>query len=311
MDELLKPVSTVRRNHNEEDFLRELSVRDPSNSVKAKPKPPQISHPASPEDALEVLKNEPDYDSLVSVLRFLSGNGSQEAPGFAGIKLPNPLNVQIVQVLVSDIVPTYWMLLTEDKHEGKDSGLKLLLYCLSSITGINATLLRLSTLIQEAKSEVTDKEKRPDISLNLGVFLDLLCRLLRGDSWITEAWRAATAGQDSPARVKPRVQQILRTFGSGRIISVAAEAEEATKTGSLKTSDNIWLADPLQYTLWLGRNIVTWQSSDFATKEPKFASDLFIKARSLGHYGKMFIHVLSEQAFNVEQMPWSNRFYRS
>ncbi|GAB1310803.1 telomere binding protein [Madurella fahalii] len=294
MADLLKPIGTVRRNH-ETDFLRELSVREPSNGVKAKPKSPQTSHPSSPEDALEILKHEPDYDSLISALRFLSRHGSQEVPGFANIKLPSPLNVQIVQALVSDIVPNYWMLLIEDDHADKDSGLKLLLYCLSSITGINATLLRLSTLIQEAKSEATDKEKRPDISLNLGIFLDLLCRLLQGDSWITEAWQAATAGQDSPARVRPRVQQILRTLGSGRIISVAAEAEEVAKANNpKKTFDNIWPADPLQYTLWLGRNIVAWQSSDLAPKEPKFASDLFIKARGLGHYDALVKQILSE-----------------
>lgn len=295
MDDFLTPISTVRtsRNHNDTGPSREASGSG------NKPKPQNA--PVSPEDALDALKHEPDYDSLVSVLRFLS---KHESPGLgsASIKTPSALNARLVQVLVEDIVPNYWALLLEDAQHGKDSGLRLLLNCLSSTTGINATLLRLNALIEEGKSETTNKAKRPDISLNLRVYLDLLSRLLDGDGRITEAWQVATAAQDGPARVRPRVQQILRTFGSGRIISVAAEAEElAAASDPKKAAVKIWPADSLQYTLWLGRNIVTWQLSDLAVKEPKFGSEIFIKARSLGHYGQIPVDGLILQALTCSR----------
>jgi telomere length regulation protein len=293
MDELLRPASIVRTTKTDAgaDFLRERSVQERTNTAEAKSKAEQRRTPASPEDALEILRHEPDYDSLTSVLRFLSRH---EAAGssFPTIKLPSPLSAQLVQVLVAEIVPNYWALLVEDVHQSKDSGLKLLLYCISSVAGVNAILVRLRALIQEARSEAADKARRPDISLNLGILLDLLCRVLHGDGWLLGAWRAATSGSDGPARVRPRVQEIVATFGSGRIVSLAAEADEVAKANDPRKKDEgIWPADSLQYTEWLARNIVKLALSGETADETRLASDLFAKAMRLGHPGRHHLFV--------------------
>jgi telomere length regulation protein len=288
MDELLRPASIIRttKNNSEAGFLKELTLRERPNSAETKPKP-QHKAPATPEDALELFKHEPDYDSLNSALAFLSRHQT-DGSSFPSIKLPSPLSAQLIHVLVSEIVPNYWALLVEDVHQPKNSALRLLLYCLSSITGVNAILVRLRALIQEAKSEATAKAKRPDISLNLGILLDLLCRVLQGDGWLLEAWRVATSGQDGPARTRPRLQEMVATFGGGRVISLAAEAEEIARAADLsKKVGNIWPADSLQYTEWLGRNIVKLVLSDLGPDEIKFGSDLFAKALRLGHSGKV------------------------
>ncbi|KAL2261164.1 hypothetical protein VTK26DRAFT_4617 [Humicola hyalothermophila] len=289
MDELLKPVS-ITRAVKEEPQLREVSSRAHSDGETAQPKP-QPTAPTSAEDALEILRHEPDYDSLVAVLRFLSRHRKTDVLEFPSIKLPSPLSAQLVQVLVSDIVPNYWTLLLEDVGTGKNSGLKLLLYCLSNVTAVNAILARLRALIQEAKSEATEKAKRPDISLHLGILLDLLSRLLQGDGWLLEAWQVATSGQDGPARVKPRVHEILATFGNGRIVSLAAEADELADR---KSTDTLWPAHPLHYTLWLARNVVTWQLSDYASKDTKFGPDLLLKALRLGHSDAVVKQLLTD-----------------
>lgn len=311
MEELFKSASIVRagREETETDFLRESSSQGHSKPEKAKPKLQQNS-PASPEDVLEILRHEPDYDSLITVLRFLSRH-EPHGLGFRSIKLPSPLSAQLIQVLVSDIVPNYWALLVEDVNDGKGSGLKLLLYCLSSITGVNAILVRLRALIQEAKSEVAEKAKRPDISLNLGILLDLLSRLLQGDGWLLEAWQVATSGQDGPARVRPRVHEILATFGSGRVVSLAAESEEITKSSNTtKSADSCWPAHPVEYTLWLGRNIVTWQLSALASKDEKFGSELLAKTLRLGHSGKEsgYQRPTMGRSANIHQMPSLSSF---
>lgn len=288
MDELLRPASVIRKakDNSEAGFLQELTLRERSNGAETRPKP-QNKTPSTPEDALETLKNEPDYDSLVSALTFLSRYES-DGSSFPSIKLPSPLSAQLVHVLVSEIVPNYWALLIEDAHQPKNSGLRLLLYCLSSITGINAILVRLRALIQEAKSEATAKAKRPDISLNLGILLELLCRVLQGDGWLLEAWRIATSGQDGPARTRPRLQEMVATFGGGRVVAIAAEAEGiARASDSSKKVGNIWPADSVQYTEWLGRNIVKLVLSDLGPDETKFGSDLFAKSLRLGHSGKV------------------------
>ncbi|KAH6854190.1 telomere length regulation protein-domain-containing protein [Chaetomium sp. MPI-CAGE-AT-0009] len=304
MDELLRPVGITRmtKNEAEADFLRVSSVQSPSKNQEPTPKPQHDTHLTTPEDALEILKHEPDYDSLTSVLTFLSRD---ETHGLPTIKLPSPLSAQLIQVLVTEIVPNYWALLVEDVHQAKSSGLKLLLYCLSGITGVNAILVRLRALIQETKSEASTNIKRPDIPLNLGILLDLLCRVLEGDGWLLEAYRLATSGQDAAARVRPRVQEIVATLGTSRIISLAAEAEDTLKdsNASSKKVDNIWPADSLQYTQWLGRNIVTLALSDLTPGEIKFGPDLFAKAFRLGHSDGLIKQLISELALKPQADP--------
>ncbi|EAQ92860.1 hypothetical protein CHGG_01095 [Chaetomium globosum CBS 148.51] len=285
MDEFLKPMGITRmhKDEAEPDFLRLSSVQTASkNPEPTASKSQHHTAPTTLEDALETLKHEPDYDSLTSVLAFLSRHETHNLPT---VKLPSPLNAQLIQVLVAEIVPNYWALLVEDIHQAKNSGLRLLLYCVSSITGVNAILVRLRALIQETKSEASTDIKRPDIPLNLGILLDLLCRVLEGDGWILEAYRLATSSHEPAARVKPRVQEIVATFGASRIISLAAEAEDILKGNSaVKNIDNIWPADSLHYTQWLGRNIVTLALSDLTPSETKLGPDLFAKALRLGHF---------------------------
>ncbi|KAK0670386.1 telomere length regulation protein-domain-containing protein [Cercophora samala] len=298
MDDFLTPVSTVRITNKKES-------EPPQSPVSSQQKSPSTasrkSTPTSPEDALELLKQQPSYDELIACLRFLSKHHSEN--DIPTIKLPSPISAQLVQVLVSEIVTNHWVLLKEDAGDSKNSGFKLLLYCLSSITGINAILVRLRALIQEykAESEGPGKLKRPDIHLNLETLLDLLENLLKGDGWIVEAWQTAKASAGSDAttlavRMRPRVQEILSLFGGGRIVSLAAEAESIVKANKTAKDDDyeIWVADAQQYTTWLGRNIVTWQSSAGATENPKFGSDLFSKGLKMGHGDTLTKHVLSE-----------------
>jgi telomere length regulation protein len=301
MDDLLRPAGIIRTitgsKETEADFLRESKAEGRSISAETKSKSEQKA-PASPEEALEALRHEPDYDSLIVVLNFLSRH-KFESSDFPSIKLPGPLSAQLVQVLVSEIVPNYWTLLIEDAHQAKDSGLRLLLYCLTSTAGVNAILVRLRALIQEAKSEATSKTKRPDVSINLGILLDLLCRLLQGDGWLLDAYTAATSGTDGPARVKPRVQEIVATFGSGRIVSLTAEAEEIAKAkGSNKVGD-VWLADSSQYLHWLGRNIAKLISSRLPPEEMRSVSGLFAKALYLGHSGMLPLANRTDQSTNM------------
>ncbi len=253
---------------------------------RAHPTPSQAT-PHSPESCLETLRQEPDYQSLTSTLRLLARDQIQDASSFS-IRKPSPLSAQLVQVLVSEIVPNYWAILKEGSGRVKSSPLQLLLSCLRSITGINAILVRLKALIQEAKSEATGKVKRPDIALNLDILLDLLSRLINGDACVADIWKFATEGLGSQAKLRPVTQEILSIFGSGRIVSLAAEAESVARAESLKgaTEEGFWPADGLQYIKWLGQNIVKGALQEAVQEYIKFLSDLFAKSLKIGHPGK-------------------------
>ncbi|KAK3393224.1 telomere length regulation protein-domain-containing protein [Podospora didyma] len=294
MDGFLTEVSTSRAIGKSRETglqpVQQIGVNDlfvkRSNQTKA-----QQNAPSSAEDALEILRQEPDHDALISILRLVSRE-QQQHPSTFNIRRPSPLSAQLVQVLVSEIVPNYWTLLKEDSNTGKNSGPELLLACLRSITGINAILARLRALIREVKSEAGSKTKRPDLSLNIGYLIDVLCNVLKGDGCMREIWQATTAGlEDTRARARPLSQELLAIFGSGRIVGLAAEAFTIGKPDT--GNEEIWPADALKYIKWLGQNISAWQLSGPTQEETKFCSDLFAKAMRLGHSDALVKDVLS------------------
>jgi telomere length regulation protein len=277
MDDFLTPASSARSNarSTRPNLVQELGT---SNSeIKATLR--------SPEGALEVLHHEPDYQSLISTLRYLSRGQSQGAADF-DIRKPSPLSAQLIQVLVAEIVPNYWTLLKEDTDENKTSDLALLLSCLRSAGGINAILTRLRAHIQDARSQDSQKGERRHLSINIGILLDLLRHVLEGKSRVLDIWKAATAGLDNHGRVKPLIQELLSIFGSGKIMSLAAEAEGFLDPSSKQTLGSFWIADSVKYTTWLSDNVVEAQSATSTTEQSKFFSSLFGKALHLGHPGR-------------------------
>ncbi|CCC08577.1 hypothetical protein SMACR_05821 [Sordaria macrospora] len=278
MDGLLTPISTSRLSANKnEPLLQEVVLKKDT----AKPNQSSAQRPVnSPEEALEVLRHEPDYDQLVATLRFLD---HEEAGSAFSIKEPNPMAAKLVQVLVSEIVPNYWTLLNEESRETKSSALGLLLSCLRSLTGVNAIIVRLKALLQETKAG-DGKPKRPDIAINLTVLLNLACLLLKGDDTIRGIWNAATKTLKGNVKTRMLLQEILSTFGSGRILSLTAEALEHAKGHKAEVdTSNIWIANGPEYTKWLSANIVKWQLTSPTPDETKLCSELFLKALRLGH----------------------------
>ncbi|KAL1840170.1 hypothetical protein VTJ49DRAFT_744 [Mycothermus thermophilus] len=306
MEELLRPASIVGTKEDEAngDFLRESKEHHHQAGAS------HSSHgraPTTPEEALEILKSEPDYDTLTSTLNFLLRHHTPDSAPYPTIRLPSPLSAQLVQVLVSDIVPNYWALLVEDSQQSKYSSttrLGSLIDCLASVAGVNAILVRLRALIQEAKSEAATKIKRPDIVLNLRIICELLSRLLRSRNGLLELYLAALATSDQPSRMKPLLHEIVAMFGSGRIISLAAEADELIKAnGGGRELGDFWPADPVQYTEWLGRNIVKMVSSEKTPEASRFEADLLAKALRLGHFDRLIKQLMLELVLDPARDP--------
>lgn len=291
MDGLLTPVSTTRR--KDTPLLQELSsvsstIKKATGSAEAK----AGLVPNSTEEVLEILRHEPGYESLIGALRALKNGRFQQEPFH--IARPSPIGSQIVHVLVTDIAPNYWTLLQEDaSHDvgntkkGSVKGLQLFLDCLRNIPGINAVLLRLRALTQEAKSEKKDV-KRPDLLANLKITLSLLEAILDGRDCIQRLWTSDTVETDDPAKRRPLAQEFLALFGSGRVVAYAAEADDILKAAtSEKSSESArWVLDGAQYSMWLGRNIARWLSHDVSPDDTKLCADLLARSLRLGYGGK-------------------------
>jgi telomere length regulation protein len=277
MEELLSPVS--RTYLKPEDTGRTLLQETKTARQKLIPTPK--SNLSSLDDVIDVLKNEPDYDALISALRYLHkavGGGGQFRSSAAG-----PQTARVIQILVMDIAPNYWALFKESPAEDETSDIALLLESLRSLAGLNAVLLRLRTLTQEQKSETTEV-KRSDIVLNLNILLELLCDLLDGDDRVSQLWTSTSASSDS---MKKRIlaRDFVNVIGGGRIISLSAEADALVPQEA--KGKIIWIADGVEYSKWLARNVVSWSKRADSPEDAKLAADLLSKAMHLGYSGRV------------------------
>ncbi|KAJ3522171.1 hypothetical protein NM208_g12973 [Fusarium decemcellulare] len=303
MDDLLTPVSTtyLKPRKDPEPLLTEVkatSQRRENNKVSAI---------FTADEALDALKGQPDYDTLVVVLRFLNSNKSA-SDGFS-LRTPSPKSAAIVHLLVSEIVPNYYTLLIEgtvaddaqpDEPQVQDA--ELLLGCLRNLTGLNATITQIRALIQESRIGGKE-EKRSDISLNLGILLDLLAALLTGSGTIRDIWRSSTLGISNAALQKVQSQKLGSVLTNGQIVSLAAEALELVGRDRVRPETQ-WIADGLEYSRWMGANIVRWAKFSPEEHEMTFCSDLFQKSLSL-HHSETLIKFTVDGLFLSKDVPRS------
>lgn len=274
MDELLRPVSRtyVKSEEAAEPLLRKAQASSKAASV------PNFK-PTSLEDIVEALNHEPDYDTLISALKLVTKGGPLGEHFNIGV--PGPKAARIIQTLVTEIVPNYWAILKESSSEGEASDLPLLLDSLRSLAGLNAILLRLRTLTQEQRSQTTDV-KRSDVLLNLRITLELLCEILAGNDSASRLWTNTSATSD-PMKQRILSKDFVNVIAGGRTISFSAEAESLISPQT--EGQIIWVADGVDYTKWLTRNIISWSNRAESPLEKKLVADLLSKALRLGYSG--------------------------
>ncbi|KAL6895707.1 telomere length regulation domain-containing protein [Trichoderma longibrachiatum] len=279
MDELLTPVSTtyLKPRKDAQPLLSEVS------STKRVVEVPKVSQVNSPDEALEILRNQPDYDSLVRVLRYLAEDAAR--PNAFNVHVPGPKSAAIIHVLVTEIAANYWTLLKEGGAspgaEDDQDDVHLFVACLQSVTGLNAILIHLKALIQEHK--LGPKEaKRPDLVLHISIFIDLLATVLEGDSAIQALWTASTQRLATQTLKKVQSQALLSLITGGRVVSTAAEAIEVAGSENVDAKA-IWPADGAKFTQWIAHNIIAWAKHIKSEDDLHFCSDVFQRGLSLGY----------------------------
>ncbi|CAJ2501229.1 Uu.00g040820.m01.CDS01 [Anthostomella pinea] len=273
MADLLTPVSqTYRKQAHNEEFL---SVSKPAEPATA---PTLEFNGTSPEEALEVLKSQPSYDTLLCVLKYLQ-KGTRGKQAF-DIRIPGPRCAQIIHVLVTEIVPNYSTLLRESSEGQSGGALDVLLACLTSLTGINAALTYIRALTREAKSDPKGF-KNPHVVFNLSFTLDLLGRLLQADGGLKQLW-SSISPVDNAVQVRPMRQEFISLLASGRISSFSAEAEDLCRQQS-KLDEEVWVANGKRYVDWLGHGLVTWIRHGVSEEDIKLAAEVAARAMRLPH----------------------------
>lgn len=269
MDGLLTPVSTtkVKRTSDAKPLLQEIGIIKERKSNVALD---------SPTKALEILKNQPDFESVQGVLDYLVTEAERQN-GFH-LVLPDPVAANIGFELISTTVPDYWQTLKERK-----SPLKQLARCLRNPCGIGNIISRLQSLTADGRQRRAVGETR-DSTSHIADLLDFLESLLRGDQCLTQVWADIKAHGKNATQKRMMWKEFVAQVASGRIVSLAAEAEDVVKE---KTSSRTatWLVDGSSYAIWLGRNIANLSAVEHEEDSLPIVVDIYSKSLTLGYAG--------------------------
>lgn len=284
MEALLLPVSTSYT--PKKDLLIEVSKGEAPKRVKQS----SLVQASTPEEALEILKNEPDYEALLSTLRFLHKSTSK-----FNIHSPGPLASQLIQVLVTEIVPNYWAVLrdSDGRHtlvqkngKSKNKGhSELLLSCLRSVPGFGAMALKIKQDIKITRS-TNNKVGEKGGHQNLSSLLQVLEKLLEGETAVQILWETVVCASGVQATRKGLWKEALAIFG-GKLSGLVAESEDLLKASKAETSQACWIADGSLYAGWLSENICSWVQALRTDDEQgwKACGELLSKSLRLGHTG--------------------------
>lgn len=289
MEDLIAVSTSYSRSNNKvEDTLAEAKgATGPSATSRA---------PATnPSEALEILRHEPDYDTLIRTLKFLK-NEDNSVTDFK-ITSPSPITAQLVQGLVSDILPNYWTILQEsqDAKTGKSkkpyrakgsSDIALLLSCLRSVPGLSAIVFRLRSAIQEAKESNKNIGTSSAIEI-VSILSDVLARTLEGDNTLQIIWDTISEASDSQAKQRTLWQELLALVAGGRILGVAAESGNLLDNLKKDKPHSRWTGDGVHYSKWLAHNIASWAKelpiNDVAWTK---CGELITRSLRLGYTGR-------------------------
>ncbi|KAM3555388.1 hypothetical protein ARSEF4850_006019 [Beauveria asiatica] len=294
MDDFLTPLSTT--------YLKGRDVLEP---VDLAPAALEESHApvviTTLDEAIETFKNQPDYNSLLSTLKFLCDNSDTVTD------CPSPHLAAVVHLLVTEVTPNYWTLLLEsstpssDGSISEDSDAGLLLRLLSNLTGLKAIVSHINSLLAEARHRRKDVSSQ-DIHLHLSIFLDVLASLLRGPNSIRRIWIASVQKLPDAAMRKSQSQTLNSLLASSRVLSLASEASNLIGLDKLKDTTK-YIADGPEYVRWISTNITSWAKLASTDLEFRSCSDIMQRAMSLGYQNDLVKLLVDELLLRSDSNP--------
>jgi telomere length regulation protein len=226
----------------------------------------------SKESALGALKNQPSRNAVNSVLNYLTTEGFS-------LVLPEPLNASIVHQLINDTIPNYWRSVKDSNDVSKIEKI------LRNPTGLGHLNTRLRTLVADSRQKKTPGEAR-NTAEHIADTLDVLRMLMGGNETSHLILQDVLAFGKNPVERKLIWREYLAQVASGRLLSIAAEAEDILKKSDDAYQGASWITDGKDYAAWLGRNMAVLLERDSDSEEHLIAVvELSSKALGLGYTG--------------------------
>ncbi|GAB7332624.1 hypothetical protein MBLNU13_g04391t1 [Cladosporium sp. NU13] len=262
--------------------LEAVQTRNPSVGISGSrvedltPKPAPRKAPSidassvkHPEDALQFLRSEPDTDSLLSILKRLATVDGFEST--FDIRRPSPLAAQIINTIVSSVIPTFWSAL-----EKRDR--PLVAACISNVAGLNSVIARIQLLISQSKSS-----KAQSHAQTLQDLCNVANDLFKGDHLALTLWIGLQQSTNEKPKRDLAWKECSNLLGSGKVANVLAEGEDMLRSGG-DTSTKSSIANSHEYAAWLGSNVAQMLITEKQTpQEVRTAVNVLLsRALSLG-----------------------------
>jgi hypothetical protein len=210
------------------------------------------------EDVVAGLKAQPSVRELAGLLRRFKD--------WAGT--PSSETASVVYVLVNTTLPELWTSL--DKFLPVT---QLLIQCLSTVTGVNALLLRLN------QPDSLDSTKQ---SVVVSEVLDVLTHILDSGHFTPRTVLEGLLPADDRGRIL--LNEYISLIGGSKILNVASKAAVATDV------TEFWICDGRRYTTWLARGIAAAVRENV---DIDAEATLLGKALSLGYPSSSTTHVVN------------------
>ncbi|CAI9625636.1 unnamed protein product [Alternaria burnsii] len=224
----------------------------------------------STESALGALKNQPNRKTVSKVLSYLTTEGFS-------LLLPEPLNASIAHQLINDTIPNYWRTIKGSIEVSKLEDI------LRNPTGLGHLNTRLRSLIADSRQKKAPGDAR-NTAEHIADTLEILSSVLSGDETSHRVLQDVLAYGKNSTQRKLIWKEYLAQVASGRLLSIAAEAEDILKKSDEFYQDAVWVADGKEYAAWLGRNVATLLERSSSSEEGLTAViELCSKALSLGY----------------------------
>lgn len=290
MDGLLTAVKTVKR-----DVDSPLVPAESQSGNDALAKPTLDLGPnISSAQIIDVLKSHPDREELSAILAALDPFNASRKIKELDIRVPGPTIAQILQLLVSTIIPDHWATLSSKERKTKDAKTRAaLLRCLSSVAGLGSLVAQLRSLIATARATAQQAEGSSS-PLVIRDLLSVFAALLEPRDFVFRLHSDTSSLYDSQTRQQVAWRELVSLVAAGKILSAAAEALTVAQEAEISPSVS-WVGDGPRYASWLGGNIAHMVSKLKADDESALSSVALLTGRalSLGYSGKLIVTVLN------------------
>jgi telomere length regulation protein len=189
---------------------------------------------ASSEDDTEAivkaLTSQPSQEDLTQALARFEPSSTSATPSAASV----------VFEIVNTTVPELWRSLRSNTRSNRT--VHLIVSCLSSVSGVNALLMKLDQLharVQHLSSQ-NDKHQLEDV-------LEILTLILENDKFSPA--RVISAFNKIDAQEKMLLSEYISLVGGSKILNVVAKS-----TMDFDGRD-IWISEGKRYSKWLGKRL--------------------------------------------------------